>query len=354
MRILHVDAARTWGGGQNQVRLLMRGLAERGIEQLCVCPARGALAGRLAAEGLPVKPVHWERGFDTRALARLVLTAGGWDLLHAHDAHSLQLGLLASLVVGTPVVAARRVRFRTRPFKWNRAERVIAVSEAVREHTVNAGVDERRVVTIHSGIDLGELVGLPAPAPGLRELLGIPADVFLAGTIGTLLEYKHQERIVEAALHAGRDIAWVIIGDGPRREALEAMIRERRLESRVLLAGQLPDARRYIREMDAFVFPSLGEALGTSVLDAMALGVTVVAADDAGPAEVLAPVHARTGSTLVPPEDAYAFARAVDRFREDGALRRTAVEAQLDRVQDFSIDHTVAATLHLYAEVLDG
>lgn len=354
MRILHVDGARTWGGGQNQVRLLMRGLAERGVDQLCVCPERGSLAGRLAAEGLPVHGVRWERGFDPRALASLVLKAGGFDVVHAHDAHALQLGLVAALVNGTAIVAARRVRFRTRPFKWNRTDRVIAVSESVREHTIRAGVAEHRVVTIHSGIDLAELMALPAPAPGLRELLDIPADVFVAGTVGTLLEYKHQERIVEAALHGGRGTVWAIIGDGPKRESLQGMIRERGLGDRVLLAGQLPDARRHIRAFDAFVFPSLGEALGTSVLDAMALGVPVVAANDAGPAEVLEPVHARTGNTLVAPEDAFAFARAVARFRDDEALRATAIAAQLDRVRDFSIDRTVEATLRVYAEVLDG
>lgn len=354
MRILHLDAARTWGGGQNQVRLLMRGLAQHDVEQLCLCPARSSLAGRLAAEGLPVRGVEWQRGFDARALLSVIGTAGRYDLIHAHDAHSLQLGLGAALVNGTALVAARRVRFRTRPFKWNRADRVIAVSEAVREHTVRAGVDERRVVTIHSGIDLGEVAGLDAPAPGLREMFGIPADIFLAGTVGTLLEYKHQERIVEAALHASRHITWIIIGDGPRREALEAMIRDRDFGDRVLLAGELPDARRFLRELDVFVFPSLGEALGTSVLDAMALGVPVVAANDAGPAEILEPVHARTGNTLVTPEDAFAFARAVAAFRESPDMRTTAVDAQLDRVQAFSIDHTVQQTLHVYAEVLDG
>ncbi len=354
MRILHVDAGRTWGGGQNQVRLLMHGLARHGIEQTCVCPRGSALAGRLTAEGLPVRAVRWRRGFDTRALGRVVVASNRFDLLHAHDAHSLQLGLIASLTTGIPVVAARRVRFRTRPFKWNRAERVIAVSDAVREHTIRAGVDERRVVTIHSGIDLAELLELPPASPGLRELLGVPPDAFLAGNVGTLLEYKHQERIVEAALHASPDIIWTIIGEGPRRAPLEALIREHQLGQRIILTGHLPDARSCIRELDVFVFPSIGEALGTSVLDAMALGVPIVAADSAGPAEILAPVHAATGNTLVPPEDALAFARAVARFRDDATLRDTAIRAQLERVTDFSIERTVSRTLRLYAEVLDG
>lgn len=354
MRILHVDAAHTWAGGQNQVRLLMHGLARHGIEQACICPRGSALAARLAAENLPVSTVAWHRGFDVRALGRIALAAGRFDLLHAHDAHSLQLGLIAALASGIPVIAARRVRFRTRPFKWNRAARVIAVSDAVREHTIRAGVDERRVVTIHSGIDLAELMALPPASPCLREMMGVPTDVFIAGNVATLLEYKHQERIVEAAPHASRDIVWAIVGDGPRRALLEGLIRDRGLDGRVILAGRLSDARRHIREMDAFVFPSIGEALGTSVLDAMALGVPIVAADSAGPAEILAPVHAATGNTLVPATDAGAFAKAVDRFREDAALRDTAIRAQLERVQDFSIEQTVRRTLRVYAEVLDG
>ncbi len=352
VRVLHVDSARGWAGGQNQVRLLMRGLAAFDVEQLCICPSAAPLAERLAAEGLPVQPVRWRRPFAPGALLRLLSQASRFDVLHAHDTHALQLCLVVGLALGVPVVAARRVRFRTRPFTWNRANRIIAVSDAVQTYLENAGIRPDRIVRIYDGVDLDEVRALPGGEPTLRARLGLPAGTFLAGTVGTLLEYKHQERLAEAAALAPPAIHWVIIGEGPRRGLIEKRIRELGVSERVHLAGQLHDARAHLHELNAFVFPSIGEAFGSSLLDAMALGIPIVASDHAGPAEVLEPVHAETGNTLVEPEDAKAFAEAVKRFREDAEVRALAIDAQLIRVRDFAIEHTVRATVAVYARVL--
>ena len=61
-RVLHLDSSHAWGGGQNQVRLLMRELGRAGIEQLCICPASSPLAHRLRQMELPVQPIAWRGG----------------------------------------------------------------------------------------------------------------------------------------------------------------------------------------------------------------------------------------------------------------------------------------------------
>jgi len=88
------------------------------------------------------------------------------------------------------------------------------------------------------------------------------------------------------------------------------------------------------------------------VLDAMAAGVPVVAADAAGPAEVLGPVHRRTGATLFPPGDAEALAALVERVRADPTLRRAMVEAQAERIRDFTAAAMAAGVLAVYREAL--
>lgn len=349
MRVLHVDGSRGWGGGQNQIRLLMRWLAKEGVLQSCVCPTGSPLEARLRAEGLPVRSIPWRRGGDPRALLALGPRVRAADIVHAHDSHAFQMVLLPAKLSARPLIATRRVIFRTRASKWNRASRVIAISDAVRARLLRAGVKESLIRTVPSGVDIEEISGCRPPFD-LRARLGLGSDVFVAGTVGALLEVKHHEHIVDAATIDA--VAWVIVGDGPRRPFLEGRIQQRGARGRVHLAGALHDARAHIRAFDVFVFPSIGEALGTSVLDAMALGVPVVAADSAGPAEVLAPVHARTGNTLVPPMDDTALAIAVERFRSDPALRDRAVAAQQERVQDYTMQKTVERTLALYREVL--
>jgi glycosyltransferase involved in cell wall biosynthesis len=351
MRVLHIDGGRRWGGGQNQVRLLVRELARAAdIAQLCLCPAGSPLAERLRAEDLPVEPIRWRRGTDLHAFRAIARRVRAFDVIHCHDAHAFQLALLPARLGRRPILAARRVCFDTRPAKWNQATHVIAISGAVRQVLLDSGVRPAKIRTISSGIDPAEVRGLPPLDPPLRARLGVPADAFLAGNVGTLLEYKQQTLIPEAAAQVP-GVAWAIVGEGPWRGAIEHAIEANGAAARVHLAGNVPDARRCLRELDVFVFTSRGEALGTSVLDAMAAGVPVVAADDAGPAEVLRPVHADTASSLYPAGDAATLAALVRRLRAEPAQRTRMVALQSERLRDYEVARTAELTLALYREV---
>lgn len=349
-RVLHLDAGRGWAGGQNQVRLLMRELARRDVAQLCLTPRGSALEARLSAEGLPVRGITWRGGSDPRAMVAIGRALEGFDVVHCHDAHALQVAILPARVMRAPIVAARRVHFATSGWKWNRADRVVAISETVERTLLASGVDAARIRRISSGVDRGELEGLPALEPSLRARLGVEAGEFLVGNIGHLLGYKGQEVIPPAAARTP-GVRWAIVGEGERRPLLERLIAEHGVGGRVHLTGLIPDARRLLCELDLFVFSSTDEPLGTSVLDAMACGVPVVGAAAAGAEEILAPVHRETGSSLYPPGDAAALAALVERVRGDEALRRAMVEAQGVRLADFLVSRTADLTLEMYAEV---
>lgn len=349
--VVHIDGGHDWGGGQNQVRLLMHELAELGMRQMCLCPEGSPLHQRLIGERLPVRGITRRIAVNPLGIIDLSRRIRGYNVVHAHDAHALQMVLLPAATLGIPVVASRRTAFRTSALKWNRAARVIAVSANVRDVLLQAGVKPWKIRLIHSGINVREVQLLPAARPPLRDIAGIPHDAFTAGTIGALIGCKNHVSIIDAA--ASTDgVRWVIIGDGPMRPAIEQRIREHSTQDRVFLAGRVDDARRMLQEMDVFVFASVGEALGTSVLDAMAAGIPVIAADSAGPAEVLAPVHARTDATLFPPDDAAALARCVDAVRTDPALRERMIAAQNSRIEDFRSERTAMKTLDVYREVL--
>ncbi|HEX2190601.1 MAG TPA: glycosyltransferase [Longimicrobiaceae bacterium] len=349
--VLHLDAGRAWAGGQNQVRLLVRGLQGRVARQLCLCPAGAPLERRLRDEGLPVRGIAWRGGADPRAVLSVARALRGFDVVHCHDAHALQVALLPARLLGVPLVASRRVPFRTSAAKWNRADRVLAVSDAVRTGLAASGVDPDRLRTVHSGIDPAEIRGLPPLRPTLRERLGIGSDAFVAGSVGHLYAYKHQEELVHAAAAAPCDVHWVVVGEGPRRGELAELVARLGVGGRVHLAGALPDARQALAEFDVFAFSSRDEGLGTSVLDAMALGLAVVAADDSGPGEILRPVHAATGASLYPPGDHRRLAEHVCALRGAEDARRAMVLAQEARLADFLAETTAERTLAVYREV---
>jgi glycosyltransferase involved in cell wall biosynthesis len=346
-----VDGGRDWGGGQNQVRLLVKALDQRGIEQLCLCPAGSDLDLRLRADSLPVESIRWNAARDPRVMGRIYARADDYDLVHTHDADAMRAALLPARLRHRPLVATRRTLVRSRSPKWKRASSVIAVSDGVAHRLRASGVRPDRIRVIPSAIDIDEVVALPPATPTLRERLLLPDDAFLVGNVGALVSWKRQVMVARVAARL-RDVYWVIIGEGPEWGAIQSAIVAHGVTQTVRMPGRLPDARRYLQELDAFLFPSVDEALGTSVLDAMARGVPVVAANSAGPAEVLRPVHDVTGVGLFPPDDPDTAAAHIRRIRDEPELRRRVVELQRQRMSAFRIGSLVDATLEVYRDVL--
>jgi glycosyltransferase involved in cell wall biosynthesis len=351
MRVLHLDTATHWGAGQNQVRLLMREIRDQKVEQVCLTPEGSQLAGRLRTDDLPGFAVEHSRGPGLRFTRAAIRFARNADIVHAHGADALDAGRWASRWRKLPFLAACREVAPARAGRWVRADRVIAVSAAVRESLVSGGLDPHRIHVIHSGIDADEIRRLPNMVPSLRDRLGFAPGRFLAGAVGSLHEFRNHRLVPQAAARA-RDIAWVVIGDGPEQAAFEAAIAAHGVESSVRLVGGLTDPRTALRELDVLIAPAAGEALGTGILEAMALDIPVLAADDAGSAEILRPVFAETGIGLFPPGDADALAAAVNRLRNEPDLRARLVASQKTRAAAFSIEATGRATVTLYRELL--
>jgi glycosyltransferase involved in cell wall biosynthesis len=350
LAVLHVDGNRGWGGGQNQIVLLMRRLADNGIRQLCVCPHRSPLATRLQEMELPVETVGWVSSIDPRVFIAITRLAAAFDIIHCHDAHALQLALLPAKLRRVPLVASRRVRFKTNATVWNRADRVIAIADSVKEKLLASGVDNERIRVIHSGIDIGETRAVPAIEPPLRERFGIPAGAFVVGNAASFFPVKGQVVIPEAAAMLP-NVHWLIAGEGPERGAIEAAIERYAVRDRVHLTGWLTDARALLKELDVYVLPSTDEALSNSILEAMAMRVPVLAADAGGPADLLRPVHALTGGVLFEPRNAPALAALVTRMRDED-LRYRVLAAQDERIIDYTIDKTAQGTLAVYHELL--
>lgn len=353
MRILHVDGGQRWGGGQNQVRLLMHALERKHVKQLCLCPAGSPLERRLRVEGLPVETAPWNSPADLHVVRRIWSLSKDFDLLHCHEEPALQAAALPAWLRRKPTVATRRIHAGAKPGRWSRPERVIAVTDTVRRRLLESEVEDDRVVVIPPAIDIEEVHNLDWASPTLRDRLGIDETEFLVGTVGAMLDFKNQKLIPHAAA-LERSILWVIVGEGPERGNIEYAIKAHGVEANVRIAGSPVDARPFIREFNAFVFTSRGEALGASLLDAMALDVPVVAPDDAGPGELLGPVHAETGASLHAPDDAAALAAAIRRIRDEPDLAKKMIEAQRRRLADYRIRNTVDRVMDVYREVLGG
>src|SRR5213075_463863 len=321
---LHIDTARTWRGGQNQVLLTVNGLREFGQRAALVAHPDGELRKR-AAEGLELVPLAPKSEVDLTAAWRLnrVIKRIKPDVVHAHDAHGVAMaGLALSLGAGTakgdepPLVVSRRVDFHLRGnsfsrWKHRQVDCFIAASEAIRQMLVADGVPAERTVTVHEGIDVEHVVSVPLV--DVHRAFFLPHGAPVVGNIAALVPHKGQRHLIEAAhivVQKLPDVRFVILGEGELREALERLIKEYRLEKHVLLPGFRTDVLGCLKSFDLFVMSSVTEGLGTSLLDAMACARPIVATTAGGIPEIV-----EDGATglLVPPRDAPALAAAIVR-----------------------------------------
>jgi L-malate glycosyltransferase len=363
---LHIDTARTWRGGQNQVLLTVNGLRSIGERAALVAHPDGELRRR-AAEGLDLIPIAPRTEMDLSAAWRLsrVVRKLNPDIIHAHDAHGVAMAALA-LSMGAAsakrtggrvpaLVAARRVDFHLRGnslsrWKQRQVDCFIAASEAIRQMLIHDGVPAERTTTVHEGIDVEHV--LAAPAVNVHEAFWLPHHAPIVGNVAALVPHKGQRYLIDAAHLVVREIPdarFIILGEGELRDALERQVREHHLEKHVLLPGFRTDVLGCIKSFDVFAMSSVTEGLGTSLLDAMACSRPIVATRTGGIPEV---VEDGVTGRLVPPRDAARLAQAIVRLLRDEPLRRQMGDAGFARVNErFTVDRMVAETSAAYAEI---
>jgi glycosyltransferase involved in cell wall biosynthesis len=344
---VHLASGREWRGGQRQVWLLARELARLDVAQTVVTGAGTELARRLVADGVPVRAVRWSAGLDPRVLPALLRELGPpGTLVHAHDAHAVILGGIAAALARRPLVATRRVDFHLRsPGFWGRACRVIAISQAVADVLAADGIPPERVTVVHSGIVPSDLRA--TPKLGIRRRLGLPPDGLVAANVAALTGHKDHPTLLRAAARLAEGwprLHWVVAGDGPDRAALEALRHRLGLDDRVHFLGHLAEPAQLIADADCFVMSSRDEGLGTSVLDAMALGIPVASTAAGGLPEML---HDGAG-LLVAVADPEALAAAVARLLGDADLARTVAAQAGQVVHQFTAARMAASVRSVY------
>jgi glycosyltransferase involved in cell wall biosynthesis len=353
LRVVHVASGREWRGGQKQVWLTARALdREADIDQVVVTSRGSELARRLEDAAIPIRLPRWRASLDPRAFWAIRSEGRTPCVLHAHDSHALVLAGVTALRGGCRLVATRRTAFPlTRPGFWNRADRVIAISEAVKRVLESGGVHTDRITVVHSGIDLDEIRASTRVDP--RSVLGLAPDTLIATAVGALDRHKGQSILVRAAAAARTELPnlhWVLVGEGTERAALERQIEQLGVSDSVHLLGHYPDAGALIGGSDVMVSTPIAEGLGTSILDAMALGVPVVASETGGIPELLA----GGAGLLVPAGAADGVARAVVRILTQESARADMVRLAAARVVEFTDTRMAEALASVYRSVQPG
>jgi glycosyltransferase involved in cell wall biosynthesis len=244
-----------------------------------------------------------------------------------------------------------------------KATAVVTVCQAFARDIQEYGIPAERIHVLHNSLDTGwaQRSGVNEQAAELRASLTRGADMPVLLCVGRFSKEKGHTVLLEAvellraSLHAQRkpsSFMLLLIGDGLRRKVLEQQVRDRRLESSVLFAGQKRDVRPYFAAADALVLPSLSEGSPNVLLEAMSARLPVVATDVGGVSEIVS-----DGDTalLVPPNRPAQLAKALERLLEDTELReRLSARAHRRLSEHFSPLHYDERLFEIYDTALKG
>ncbi len=364
------------GGTGQCVVDLASGLAGAGLEPTVVCLERmGELADTIRERGVEVIGPLKRNGNDPVAPFRLaaILRRRRFDVVHCHNWGGLVDTVLAAKVAriaavvhtqhgldygfqSSPDHLRNRLRTTMKALACRGVTRVATVSHDVaRMVTQEWGVPPARVSVVHNGVSLarGNGGGGEVRAAWRREL-GVSDTDVLIGTVSTFRPVKDLHTMLEAMSLLARDTPrarLVLLGDGPQREELEAMVDERGLRSVVLFPGWRNDATRLMPALDVFALSSVSEGISLALLEAMAAGVPAIATAVGGNCEV---IHRPDSGLLVPPRSPADLANAMRSLADDPARRSALGAGGRRRVEEaFSLSRMIAEYEHLYQSLLN-
>ena len=312
-----------------------------------------------------------------RHAARLELRAAaiareeGIDIIHSHFAWPDGFGgMLARAETGVPLVASLRgtdilldpgIKYgRRMDPAYDRAirrllataDRTLYFSRYMRDQALALGARAGNARVIRKGVDLGQFT-VATDREALRRELGIGARPMLL-TVSGLIPRKGVHHILEALARVGegRDFTFVVCGEGPERQRLEALSAQLGLGDRVVFAGRVDRQTipKYFAACDVFVLASIVEAAGNVLFEAMSSGRPVVCTDSGGP-----PEYVRDGETgfVVPVGDPDAMAARIRWLLDDPALQhRLGQEGRRRIVGEFEYGRMISELLDVYRDVL--
>lgn len=353
LRVLQISHDLKPGGLQRVVIDLAQGLRRLGHDaHICSLRGPGPLSAEIRARGIPLWEMPWpERGADRRMFLKVtrLLRERGYDVVHTHNTQPFLDGGLAALLARVPV---RIHTDHARPFpdklRYMAMERLMSLAYdkvvGVSEHTAAElhrfeGISRRKLAVIPNGID-GEWYRAEsgrADRARLRAEAGLGRFRNVFGLGARLESQKGIAFLIEAMpaiLARHPDSALALAGSGSLEGELREKARALGVADHVRFLGSYPQLLRFYPLLDFLVLPSLWEGLPLCILEAMSLGLPIIATAVGGVGDALQ--DGRT-ARLVPAADADALARAVIGFldapeaaRELGRAARRAFEERHD------------------------
>jgi glycosyltransferase involved in cell wall biosynthesis len=377
LRVLHIITRLTLGGSSESTVASVETLARAGhdvtlavglaqSERATVEDARqrGCRLIDIPALDREASPVR-----DLAALASLtrLMVRIRPAIVHTHTSKAGFIGRLAARLARVPAVIHQPhghvfyaywgpvrtglyLRLERLAARWT--DRIVTLTDrGAAEHLARGVGRADRYVTIPSGVPIARLRAEAPSRDEARHALGLPPDAYVIVAVGRLVPVKGFDVLIDAlpaVAAAVPELRVALVGDGPERDVLEQRVAALGIADRVQFAGAQRDVARYVAAADVLAAPSRNEGMGRALVEAMALGVPVVASAVGGIPDVVTDGH---DGWLVPAGDPAALALALAELGSDPARAAKLGAAAVEASTRFSTEVAEARLLALYDEL---
>ena len=274
LNIVHIEAGRYLYGGAAQVLMLLKGLRERSGRQVLICAQGSAIAetARSVADQVYAVPMKGDADVGLVPRVRSILRCERADLVHLHSRRGADIwGALAARSCGLPTVLSRRVDHPEprwlAPWKYRLYDRVIAISQGIRQVLVQHGaVSEQQVVCVCSAVDT-ERFKPTGDHVWFRQEFNLAADELTVAMSAQFIARKGHREFVLAMpkiLQQQPSTRFLLFGQGPLQADIEALCDQQGVRERVIFAGFRIDMDKILPCVTLLVHPAKKEGLGVA------------------------------------------------------------------------------------------
>ncbi|AFM03998.1 glycosyltransferase [Bernardetia litoralis DSM 6794] len=368
--VVHLSTPKNWRGGEQQIAYLTTELDKKMIKQTILTPQNSSLFNFITkyrekntTSNLEVDILKGNSKFGQARFLANFCKNNKVDIVHLHDAHAHTIAVLSAVFFQnkSKFILSRRVDFPVKnnffsKYKYNHSsiKKIVCVSDKIKEITAPSIKDKSKLITVHSGIDLTKFENIDKKTSILKQEYNLEQDTVLIGNVAALAPHKDYITFLETVKlliprleKNNKKVCFFLIGkeDGSENEIQDWLHQNQEIKDYFVLTGFRNDIPIILKELDIFLFTSQTEGLGTSILDAFASKVPVVATAAGGIPESV--IDNQTG-LLSKIKDSVSLAENVEKVLFDEELRNKLVTNASLHLQNFTKENTAKKTLEIY------
>lgn len=363
MKILQVNSAQNWGGGEVYTINLCQKLVAKGHKVSLACRPDSAIKKIASQDGISIYELPLTGAIDFQSALKLsqYCKKNGIDIVHAHLARDYWIARYLKVIL--PSIRLVFTRHLLKPIKstasrkwlFKKVDKVIAVSNAVQESLlVQNLLSPKRIITIYNGINTNRFA---SAHPGtIRKEFGFDNDIKLIGMVGQIAPHKGNDLFLKSAASVYcqySNVRFLLVGDdfqnGKYIEKLKQLSINLGIEDKVFFLGPRLDIPEIMKDLNIFVLASKNEPFGLVITEAMAAGIPVVVTNAGGAKEI---VDITTG-LLVEPDQPVLLTNAIMTLLTDDRTSTTIGKAGQERAkEEFDLDRMVDKIIAVYYDVL--